>query len=106
MYQMSRRAGYSDVRLMAYIKQSIVNPKLKAVALAVGDPSYSVAGSHGMRRGYACELALYGARVQDILAAGDWRSDAFRAYLESIKEEVAARGLLQVVGEYSDSDEE
>ena len=103
---MSRKAGYSDVRLMAYIKQGIVNPKLKAVALAVGDPNYAVAGSHGMRRAYACELALHGARVRDILDAGDWRSQAFRDYLESIKEEVAAKGLLQVVGEYSDSDEE
>ena len=72
----------------------------------MGDVNAKDAGTHGFRRGYACDLALCGAKLKEILEAGDWRSAAFRAYLESIKDELASKAMMRLLGSCSDSEEE
>ena len=75
------------------------------VALVVGDPMAMSAATHGMRRGYACDLALAGAPLQRILEEGDWRSEAFRVYLESVKDQLHNRALMGILGDNSDDEE-
>ena len=91
---------------MGEVDQSRVNDVLREVAYKVSDPDARLAASHGPRRGYACDLALYGASLATILEKGDWRSQAFQAYLESIKDELHSRQILRMVGDASDSDGE
>ncbi len=71
--------------------------KLKAAATAIGDPTADRPSAHGFRRGFACDLAMEGDSLRDILEAGDWRSAAFRAYLADVEQvgdstECAAQG--------------
>ena len=77
---------------------------LKDVAYAAMDPMAPSAASHGMRRGYACHLALAGAPPQKILEDGDWRSEAFRGYLESIRDQLHNRALMGILGDNSDDE--
>ena len=79
---------------------------MKEVAAKVGDVHAAVAASHGLRRGHACDLALAGATLAEILEKGDWRSLAFKAYLESIKDELASQALMKLFGEVSDSEDD
>jgi hypothetical protein len=46
------------------------------------------------------------SRLKDILRGGDWRSEAFRTYLESVREDLAGRAMIQLLGECSDSEDE
>ena len=105
-YALSKQSGSVDLRLMCDVDQSSLNKVLKDVAVAVGDVNALVAASHGFRRGFACDLALSGAQLSEILERGDWRSLAFKAYLDSIKDELASKAMMSMVGECSDSDEE
>lgn len=89
---------------MSYVDQKKLNQLLKDVAAAVGDPQARHAASHGMRRGYACDLASAGASLRSILEEGDWRSEAFRVYLESIKDQLHNRALVGILGYNSDGD--
>ena len=91
---------------MCDVDQSRVNDVLREVAYKVSDPDARLAASHGLRRGHACDLALYGASLATILERGDWRSQAFQAYLESIKDELHSRQIMRMVGDHSDSDAE
>ena len=52
---------------MCDVDQSTLNKVLKDVAVAVGDVNALVAASHGFRRGFACDLALAGAQLVEIL---------------------------------------
>ena len=47
----------------------------------LGVPSANSYGTHGFRRGHAEDLRRGGARLGEILAAGDWKSSAFMLYL-------------------------
>ncbi len=105
-YLLSRTSGSRELRLMSEVDQQRVNDVLREVAYAVDDPDARLAASHGPRRGYACDLALYGASLATILEKGDWRSQAFQAYLESIKDELHSRQVMRMVGDCSDSDGE
>ena len=78
-YALSKQSGSVDLRLMCDVDQSVLNKVLKDVAAAVGDVNALVAASHGFRRGFACDLALSGAQLAEILERGDWRSLAFKA---------------------------
>ena len=64
---------------MQTVNQNRSNKLLKEIALAVGDPMGLSAATNGMRRGYACDLALAGVSLQKILEDGDWKSEASRA---------------------------
>lgn len=103
-YILSRDGRLEGATLLQDVAQRTVNPLLKQVARECGDPFADKAGSHGMRRGMACDMALHGATLSDILVGGDWRSSALRAYIESVKEDLAGKALVQLCGECSDSD--
>ena len=89
---------------MQYINVGRLNRMMKEVALAVGDPRAMSAETHGPRRGYACDLALAGAPLSKILEEGDWRSESFRLYLESIRDQLQNRALMGILGDHSDDE--
>ena len=103
VYQLFMQYRMSGQILMSDVKQSEVNNWLKRVAEIVGDPDFARAASHGFRRGAACDLARDGGSLGEILAGGDWRSAAFREYLRSVADDLAARAMVQLLGEVSDS---
>ena len=60
--------------------------------------SYS---THAFRRGHARDLASSGARLCEILAAGQWKSPAFMQYLDM--NELEAEAVLEAhLGESDD----
>ena len=89
---------------MQYNDVSRLNRMMKEVALADGDPRAMSSETHGPRRGYACDLALAGASLSKILENGDWRSESFRAYLESIRDQSHNRGLKGILGVHSEGE--
>ena len=97
-------SGQANLTLLDGFEPSSLNPLIRDAARATGDPLADRASSHGFRRGMACDLALERGKLGEILAAGDWRSAAFRVYLESISSEMHAQALLHVLGETSDSE--
>ena len=95
---LAARTQSPEFKLMQYIDVSRLNRIMKDVALAVGDPRAMSAETHGPRRGYACDLALAGAPLSKILEEGDWRSESFRLYLESIRDQLQNRALMGILG--------
>ena len=95
-----------EFKLMQYIDVGKLNRMMKEVALAVGDPRAMSAETHGPRRGYACDLALAGASLSKILEEGDWRSESFRVYLESIRDQLHNRALMGILGDNSEDEGE
>ena len=73
-------------------------------ASAVRDPRAMSAETHGPRRDYACDLALAGASLSKILENGDWRSESFRVYLESIRDQLHNRALMGILGDHSEDE--
>jgi len=59
---------------------------------------------HDFRRGHAEDLCRGGARLCEILAAGDWKSAAFLAYLD--KERLEMDRVIEAQTGFSDSEEE
>ena len=60
---------------------------------------------HDFRRGHAQDLLEAGASLMTILRAGEWRSAAFMAYLDTA--EMEARAVLQAhLGQSSDEEGE
>lgn len=106
LYDLASKTQSPQFILLQYIDSRKLNRLSKEVALAVGDPQAMAAGSHGMRRGYACDLALAGASLEQILEDGDWRSEAFRVYLESIRDQLHNRALVGMLGDQSDDEDE
>lgn len=90
--------------LMTGISPGQVNPLLKQAAKATGDPNWEDAESHGPRRGAACDLAPDGGNLADILAAGDWESAAFKAYLESIQDDLAGDATPSLLADQSEEE--
>ena len=103
---MEQAGQSSGMRLMHGIPISQVNPTLKEASRDTGDPHWSSASSHGPRRGAGCDLAKEGGNLGEILAAGDWRSSAFKTYLASVEKDLAGDAILGLLGETSDSDHE
>ena len=104
VYDLARSTGSPQFCLMQSVNQLKGVGLLKDVGLAVGDPMGLSAATHGMRRGYACNLALAGASLQKILEEGDWRSEAFRAYIPSVKDQLHNRALVGILGDNSDDE--
>ena len=102
--RMEQAGQSSGMRLMHGIPISQVNPTLKEASRDTGDPHWSSASSHGPRRGAGCDLAKEGGNLGEILAAGDWRSSAFKTYLASVEKDLAGDAILGLLGETSDSD--
>ena len=59
---------------------------------AVGQVDAHLYRTHDLRRGHALDLQLSGVPLYVILAAGDWKSPAFLAYLDKYRLE---RDLVQ-----------
>ena len=59
---------------------------------------------HDFRRGHADDLARSGASLCTLLRAGDWKSAAFLAYLDT--EDLAARAVLEASWQASDTEDE
>jgi len=59
---------------------------------------------HDFRRGHAEDLRRGGARLCEILAAGDWKSAAFLAYLDTEKLEMDR--VIEAQTGFSDSEED
>jgi len=55
---------------------------LRELLAELGVPLASVHRTHDFRRGHAEDMRLSGARLCEILAAGDWSSAAFMSYLD------------------------
>ena len=58
--------------------------------------------SHDFRRGHALDLTLKGARLNVILAAGEWSSPAFMLYLDLNK--VSTEAVVEAHLEESDEE--
>jgi hypothetical protein len=69
----------------------------------LGVPRASEYRSHDFRRGHAQDMAASGADLASILAAGEWRSPAFLAYLS--REELEGEAILQAHLADSDGEE-
>ena len=75
------------------------------MAVAV-DPWAPVPGSHGFRCGISPDAAMDGGILKEILAAGDWRSATFKAYINSVREDLSAVAVMTLPGETWGSDDE
>ena len=51
----------------------------------LGVEEANIYATHAFRRGHARQLLLDGARLCEILAAGEWASSAFRKYIDEEK---------------------
>ncbi len=91
---------------MSEVSRSSVNPTIKFVAEKVGDRHFARAASHGFRRGAACDMARAGHALADNLPGGDWKSRAFKVYLESIRGDLNSRSMVQLLGDHSESEAE
>ena len=61
--------------------------------------------THDLRRGHARDMVQSGARLGEILRAGEWRSAAFLSYLD--KDELECNATLEAhLGESSDEEAE
>jgi hypothetical protein len=47
-----------------------------------------------------------GGSIGEILAAGDWKSSAFKAYLKSVEDDLAGDAVLSLLGDQSDEEPE
>ena len=67
-------------------------------------PNVTLFRTHDFRRGHAEDLCRGGSRLYEILAAGDWKSGAFLAYLDRVSLE--RDQVMESQTGFSDSDEE
>ena len=79
--------------------------RLRQLLFAIGHKDAGLYRPHDLRRGHAEDLRLAGEPLWKILAAGEWRSAAFQAYLGLHKLDIddAMNGVLE---EDSDDDAE
>ena len=62
--------------------------------------------THDWRRGHARDLQRGGARLWEILQAGDWKSPAFLSYLDAHQLEAGCVAEAHELGEIENSDED
>lgn len=89
----------------AHISSRRALSTLRSLLIELGVPDATKHGSHGFRRGHAEDLHKGGARLQEILAAGDWKSAAFMIYLDRVGLERDAVLEAQLSG-LTDSEDE
>ena len=106
LYTLYCQGRIPDNTLMSELPLHLVNRTLKIVAEKVGDVHFARAASHGFRRGAACDMARLGRPLSEILIGGDWRSSAFRTYLESVQDGLNSRSIVQLLGDVSESENE
>lgn len=64
--------------------------QLRSVLHTLGVENCSWYRTHDLRRGHALDMQLNGSTLQQILAAGEWRSPAFMQYLSMVDLELGA----------------
>jgi len=72
-----------------------ISPKSALAALRdclhiMGVSNFALYRTHDLRRGHAQDMVNWGARLCEILAAGQWRSPSFMAYIDVASLECAA----------------
>jgi hypothetical protein len=72
----------SGVRPLERLKSAQVLLALRNLLVELEIPNAHVYRTHDFRRGHAEDLKHCGARLYEILAAGDWSSAAFILYLD------------------------
>ena len=77
---------------------------LKATLLQLRVPKAGLFWLHDFRRGHAQDLVEHGGHLHEILAAGQWSSPSFTAYLDLNKVETA--GVIETHMDESDADDE
>ena len=73
------------------------NADLRRRLAAIGIPNAHQFTLYAMRRGHAMDLVESGARLWEILQAGEWRSPAFLAYLKLHRVECEATREAQAI---------
>ena len=64
--------------------------QLRSVLHTLGIANYSCYRCHDLWRGHALDMQLNGSTLQQILAAGEWRSPAFLQYMSMVDLELGA----------------
>ena len=105
LYVLYQSGRVADMEILSNVPQGRLNQILKTVATRV-DPHSAKAASHGFRRGAACDMAREKRPLPEILLGGDWKSQAFRTYLESVEDDLNARSIIGLLGDASDSEDE
>ena len=96
------RALPSGARPFAHLKPAQVLLALRDLLEELGIPHARVYRTHDFRRGHAEDLRRCGARLYEILAAGDWSSAAFILYLD--KEGLERDAVAEANAGFSDSE--
>ena len=79
---------------------------LRHILCAIGLADALDFRTHDLRRGHALDLQLAGAPLHEILAAGDWASPAFMAYMNRyrLERDLVQQAHLQEALSESESD--
>ena len=77
---------------------------IRDTLLGLGVPNAQRYRTHDFRRGHAQDLAARGARLAEILRAGDWKSASFLQYLD--REELEGGAVNEAHAVESSSDDE
>lgn len=72
------------------VSAGIALRQLKVLLRALGQEDYKNYRCHDLRRGHAKDMQMNGANLNQILAAGEWRSPAFLQYLSMTELELGA----------------
>ena len=88
----------------AHIRASQALLSLRELLAELHIPNAAVFRTHDFRRGHAEDLRRGGSRLYEILAAGDWKSGAFLAYLDRVGLE--RDQVIEAQTGFVDSDEE
>ena len=104
-YHLARRTDSTHLVVGGVLDHAAIIPALKNCARDCGDVDWRTAATHGPRRGFPSEMAVAGAKLKEILEAGDWRSPAFQDYIESVKDQLLSKAVTQMVGEASDEED-
>ena len=76
--------------------------KLRRHLTLLGVPDANSYGLHAFRRGCAMDMAAAGAPLWQILAAGEWKSAAFRKYLD--EHEIESMAFAAFAADFSDDE--
>ena len=98
------RALPAGTQPFAHIRASQALLALRELLAELHIPNAGVFRTHDFRRGHAEDLRRGGSRLYEILAAGDWKSGAFLAYLDRVSLE--RDQVIEAQTGFSDSDEE
>ena len=98
------RALPAGTQPFAHIRASQALLALRELLAELHIPNAGVFRTHDFRRGHAEDLRRGGSRLYEILAAGDWKSGAFLAYLDRVSLE--RDQVIEAQTGFSDSDAE